>query len=342
MLPCLASPRHLGKKNFNQSIKLISMIDHWFPQKAISSSFRSVYKILSNVCHNQAGETRRRQDNAKRNTKHNSLSLFFSGVALFLLWFLVWFLFQVFSHSLLSPSLLLQHSRNFALSFHTHATMMLTRALVLASAMASEISLKVETNWAGNVVYNAEVFTPSSAAEASALVASLDHIRLVGIRHSFNNISQLSADASNPGIISTVSMNNILACDNEKVTGETLPCLALSCLVFSFLVWPCRALPGLALPCRALPGLALPCVLLFCLIMSCIILPYLVFFCLVLPCLLLSCLALTLILTLTNPSLSTPLPPTPIPPFTGKQSAKPSPFFWPCLVLSCLAISCFF
>ncbi len=42
----------------------------------------------------------------------------------------------------------------------------------------------------------------------------------MGIRHSFNNISQVSADASNPGIISTVLMNNILACDNEKVTVQ--------------------------------------------------------------------------------------------------------------------------
>jgi xylitol oxidase len=85
--------------------------------------------------------------------------------------------------------------------------------------MGSALCVEQETNWAGNVAYFAPLSTPATQTDAISLVNGMDHVRLVGIRHSFNNISQLE-DVPNAGIVSTVSMNKIISCDAEKVTVE--------------------------------------------------------------------------------------------------------------------------
>jgi xylitol oxidase len=51
------------------------------------------------------------------------------------------------------------------------------------------------TNWAGNVLYEArQLHEPTSVDELAALVASADHLRALGSRHSFNRIADTGGD----------------------------------------------------------------------------------------------------------------------------------------------------
>src|SRR5690606_5862985 len=51
------------------------------------------------------------------------------------------------------------------------------------------------TNWAGNVAYRtSRIHQPTSVAEVQAIVASSEHVRALGTRHAFSDISDTSGD----------------------------------------------------------------------------------------------------------------------------------------------------
>lgn len=69
-------------------------------------------------------------------------------------------------------------------------------------------------NWAGNYEFNAtEMHTPASLAEAQELIASKPKLRVIGTRHSFNDIADTTAE-----LVSTENLNAILSLDEEAKT----------------------------------------------------------------------------------------------------------------------------
>ncbi len=85
-----------------------------------------------------------------------------------------------------------------------------------------------QKNWAGNLIYRAKHWhEPRSVEEIQQLVKEASHVRVVGSRHSFNDIADsddtilsLGNDIadSDDTILSLGNLNRVLAFDQEKQT----------------------------------------------------------------------------------------------------------------------------
>ncbi|WP_286171789.1 FAD-binding oxidoreductase [Gracilibacillus phocaeensis] len=74
--------------------------------------------------------------------------------------------------------------------------------------------MEKQKNWAGNLIYQARQWhEPASIEEIQAIVRQANKVRVVGSRHSFNEIAD-SEDA----IISLVRFNRILSLDRQQQT----------------------------------------------------------------------------------------------------------------------------
>lgn len=74
--------------------------------------------------------------------------------------------------------------------------------------------MEQQKNWAGNLMYQAKYWhEPESVAQVQAIVQHASHVRVVGSRHSFNDIAD-----SNDTIISLAKLNQILTLDKDKRT----------------------------------------------------------------------------------------------------------------------------
>jgi xylitol oxidase len=75
----------------------------------------------------------------------------------------------------------------------------------------------VTTNWAGNHTYHAaRVHRPSTAAKLSELIARSDRIKILGTRHSFNDIADTVGD-----LVSLESFNRVLSLD-ARASGASV------------------------------------------------------------------------------------------------------------------------
>jgi xylitol oxidase len=73
------------------------------------------------------------------------------------------------------------------------------------------------TNWAGNYAYRAaRVHRPQTLDELRDLVASADKLKVLGTRHSFNDIADTTGD-----LVSTEKLNRVLALD-RTASGATV------------------------------------------------------------------------------------------------------------------------
>ncbi|MBP1917409.1 xylitol oxidase [Lederbergia galactosidilyticus] len=71
-----------------------------------------------------------------------------------------------------------------------------------------------QKNWAGNLIYQAKHwYEPRRVEEIQQLVKEASHVRVVGSRHSFNDIAD-----SDDTILSLGNLNRVLAFDQEKQT----------------------------------------------------------------------------------------------------------------------------
>lgn len=69
-------------------------------------------------------------------------------------------------------------------------------------------------NWAGNYEFNAtDIHTPASLTEAQELIASKPKARIIGTRHSFNDVADTTAE-----LISTENLNEIISLDENAKT----------------------------------------------------------------------------------------------------------------------------
>ncbi len=75
----------------------------------------------------------------------------------------------------------------------------------------------MSTNWAGNYAYRAaRVHRPTTIAELSDLVARSDRVKILGTRHSFNDIADTTGD-----LISLENFNRVLSLD-AGASGATV------------------------------------------------------------------------------------------------------------------------
>jgi alditol oxidase len=86
--------------------------------------------------------------------------------------------------------------------------------LSTAGAVVAPPPLAPEKNWAGTVSYEQfPIFRPKTTAEVVEIVAQYNKIRVIGTRHSFNNLTRI--DPTTPkgqgAYVSTVNMNEILS-----------------------------------------------------------------------------------------------------------------------------------
>lgn len=74
--------------------------------------------------------------------------------------------------------------------------------------------MEQQRNWAGNLIYQAKHWhEPSNVGEIQQIVKEATHVRVVGSRHSFNNIAD-----SDDTILSLGKLNRVLDFDKEKQT----------------------------------------------------------------------------------------------------------------------------
>ena len=73
------------------------------------------------------------------------------------------------------------------------------------------------TNWAGNYAYRAaRVHRPTTIAELSNLVARSERVKILGTRHSFNDIADTAGD-----LISLENFNRVLSLE-PRASGATV------------------------------------------------------------------------------------------------------------------------
>src|SRR5665213_3294842 len=86
-----------------------------------------------------------------------------------------------------------------------------------------------ERNWAGNVTYGArEIHRPRSVEELQALVAGSERIRVLGSRHSFNEIAdspELVSLRALPPQMEIDAANATVSCSSALTYGELAPLL---------------------------------------------------------------------------------------------------------------------
>jgi xylitol oxidase len=78
-------------------------------------------------------------------------------------------------------------------------------------------------NWAGTVTYEHKIFNPSTVDEVVSILAQYRKVRVVGTKHSFNNITRISPSVpyDEGAYISTENLNSVLkCCRGERVVVQ--------------------------------------------------------------------------------------------------------------------------